>query len=209
MPTDTRPLDCGGPPGPYRGGPVVQRSEPAAHNGVVAGSNPAGPTSSSRGVQGAVRLYRAGADDRTLAWTVAAWRELGLGPGTALFTTAEGVRVAPFEAAFDARMMSEHAELRWLAAGRREGQRIGPAVLVGEARTPLIEGFDRLEPHDAHPREVGYTVPAVLHGTGQPVSVALRLVEYVDSDDPDHPGRVDERLAAALIGEAEAVSPPW
>jgi hypothetical protein len=25
-------------------GPVVQRSEPAAHNGVVAGSNPAGPT---------------------------------------------------------------------------------------------------------------------------------------------------------------------
>ena len=28
-------------------GPVVQRSEPAAHNGVVAGSNPAGPTISS------------------------------------------------------------------------------------------------------------------------------------------------------------------
>jgi hypothetical protein len=25
-------------------GPVVQRSERAAHNGVVAGSNPAGPT---------------------------------------------------------------------------------------------------------------------------------------------------------------------
>ena len=25
-------------------GPVVQRSEPAAHNGVVVGSNPAGPT---------------------------------------------------------------------------------------------------------------------------------------------------------------------
>ena len=28
-------------------GPVVQRSEPAAHNGVVAGSNPAGPTKRS------------------------------------------------------------------------------------------------------------------------------------------------------------------
>ena len=28
-------------------GPVVQRSEPAAHNGVVAGSNPAGPTTLS------------------------------------------------------------------------------------------------------------------------------------------------------------------
>ena len=159
----------------------------------------------------AVRLYRARADDRTLAWAVEAWRELGLGPGTALFTTAEGVAVAPFEAgpplaeaAFDARMMSERAELRWLAAGRREGLRTGPAVLVGEVETPLIEGFARLEPHDAHPREVGYTVPAVLHGTERAVSVALRLVEYVDSDDPDHPGRVDERLAAAVIGEEEA-----
>ena len=28
-------------------GPVVQRSEPAAHNGVVVGSNPAGPTKRS------------------------------------------------------------------------------------------------------------------------------------------------------------------
>ena len=170
----------------------------------------------------AVRLYRARADEATLAWTVEAWRRLGLGPGAALFTTAEGVRVAPFEAgpplveaAFDARMMSERAELRWLAAGRREGVRTGPAVLVGEVDTPLVEGFARLEPHDAHPREVGYTVPAILHGAERPVAVALRLVEYVDSDDPDHPGRVDERLAAALVleGEAEeaeaAVSPPW
>ena len=103
------------------------------------------------------------------------------------------------EAAFDARMMSERAELRWLAAGRREGLRIGPAVLVGEVATPLIEGFARLDPHDAHPREVGYTVQALLESTGRPVSVALRLVEYVDSADPDHPGRVDERLAAAVV----------
>ena len=154
----------------------------------------------------AVRLYRARADDRSLAWTVDAWRRLGLGPGTALFTTAQGVRVAPFEAgppmveaAFDARMMAERAELRWLAAGRREGLRTGPAVLVGEVDTPLIEGFARLDPHDAHPREVGYTVPALLEGAGRPVSVALRLVEYVDSADPDHPGRVDERLAAAVV----------
>jgi len=164
----------------------------------------------------AVRLYRARADEATLAWTVDAWRRLGLGPGTALFTTAEGVRVASFEggpplveAAFDARMIADGAELRWLAAGRREGRRTGPAVLVGEVETPLIEGFERLEPHDAHPREVGYTVPAILHGEGGAVSVALCLVEYVDSADPDHPGRVDERLAAALIGEEDAVSPPW
>ncbi len=32
------------PYGKFPAGPVVQRSEPAAHNGVVAGSNPAGPT---------------------------------------------------------------------------------------------------------------------------------------------------------------------
>ena len=154
----------------------------------------------------AVRLYRARADERTLAWTVEAWRRLGLGPGAALFTTARGLIIAPFdagppriEAAFDARIMSEQAELRWLAAGRREHRRIGPAVLVGEVDTPLIEGFQRLDPHDAHPREVGYTVPAALHGAGGAVSVALRLVEYVDSDDPDHPGRVDERLAGAVI----------
>ncbi len=167
----------------------------------------------------AVRLYRARADEVTLAWTVEAWRRLGLGPGAALFTTAEGVRIAAFEAgpplveaAFDARMIADGAELRWLAAGRREGMRTGPAVLVGEVETPLVEGFARLEPHDAHPREVGYTVPAVLHGEERAVSVALRLVEYVDSADPDHPGRVDERLAAALILEEEAeaaVSPPW
>ena len=170
----------------------------------------------------AVRLYRARAGEATLAWTVEAWRRLGLGPGAALFTTAEGVRAAAFddgpplvEAAFDARMIAEGAELRWLAAGRREGERTGPAVLVGEVETPLIEGFERLEPHDAHPREVGYTVPAVLHGADRAVSVALRLVEYVDAADPDHPGRVDERLAAALILEegAEdgegALSPPW
>ena len=168
----------------------------------------------------AVRLYRARAGEVTLAWTVEAWRRLGLGPGAALFTTAAGVAVARFEAgpplveaAFDARMIADGAELRWLAAGRREGERTGPAVLVGEADIPLIEGFERLEPHDAHPREVGYTVPAVLLGGEQPVSVALRLVEYVDSADPDHPGRVDERLAAALILEEEAedgaVSPPW
>ena len=170
----------------------------------------------------AVRLYRARADEATLAWTVEAWRRLGLGPGTALFTTAEGVRAAPFddgpplvEAAFDARMIADGAELRWLAAGRRDGRRTGPAVLVGEVETPLIDGFERLEPHDAHPREVGYTVPAILHGedgAGRAVSVALCLVEYVDSADPDHPGRVDERLAAALIGEEGeegAVSPPW
>ena len=165
----------------------------------------------------AVRLYRARADERTLAWTVEAWRRLGLGAGAALFTTAAGVVAAAFEAgpplvadAFDARMISARAELRWLAAGRREGRRIGPAVLVGEVETPLIEGFQRLEPHDAWPREVGYTVPAALHGTGRPVSVALRLVEYVDADDPDHPGRVDERLAAAHIEEeAGPVSPPW
>ncbi|MYE02338.1 MAG: hypothetical protein F4Y03_13920 [Alphaproteobacteria bacterium] len=170
----------------------------------------------------AVRLYRARADEVTLAWTVEAWRRLGLGPGAALFTTAEGVRIAPFEAgpplveaAFDARMIADGAELRWLAARRRAGVRTGPAVLVGEARTPLVEGFARLEPHDAHPREVGYTVPAILHGEERPVSAALCLVEYVDSADPDHPGRVDERLAAALILEeeaqeaADAVSPPW
>ena len=154
----------------------------------------------------AVRLYRARADEATLAWTAEAWRRLGLGPGTALFTTAEGVRFAPFEtgpapveAAFDARLISERAELRWLAAGRREGRRIGPAVLVGEVDTPLIEGFQRLDPHDAHPREVGYTVPAFVEGAGRPVPVALRLIEYVDSADPDHPGRVDERLAGAVI----------
>ena len=153
-----------------------------------------------------VRLYRARAEERTLAWTVEAWRRLGLGPGSALFTTAGGLILAPFdtgpplvEAAFDARIMSERAELRWLAAVRREGVRIGPTVLVGEVDTPLVEGFARLEPHDAHPREVGYTVPAALHGAGGAVSVALRLVEYVDSADPDHPGRVDERLAAAII----------
>ena len=167
----------------------------------------------------AVRLYRARADEASLSWTVKAWRLLGLGPGMALFTTAEGVRAAafdegppPVEAAFDARMIAEGAELRWLAAGRREGERVGPAVLVGEVETPLVEGFERLEPHDAYPREVGYTVPAVLHGEERPVSVALCLVEYVDSADPDHPGRVDERLAAALILEEEAegaVSPPW
>ena len=168
----------------------------------------------------AVRLYRARADERSLAWTAEAWRRLGLGPGTALFATAAGMVVAPFEAgpppvaaAFDARMISPRAELRWLAAGRRDGLRVGPAVLVGEVDTPLIEGFQRLEPHDAHPREVGYTVPAVLHGAGRAVSVALSLVEYVDSADPDHPGRVDERLAAAVIveeeAEAGAVSPPW
>ena len=157
----------------------------------------------------AVRLYRARAGEVTLAWTVEAWRRLGLGPGAALFTTAAGVAVARFEAgpplveaAFDARMIADGAELRWLADGRREGERTGPAVLVGEADIPLIEGFERLEPHDAHPREVGYTVPAVLLGGERPVSVALRLVEYVDSADPDHPGRVDERLAAALILEA-------
>ncbi len=167
-------------------------------------------------MSGAVRLYRARADERTLAWTVAAWRRLGLGPGAALFTTANGLVVAPFEAApplvadaFDARMMSERAELRWLAAGRREGRRIGPAVLVGETETPLIDGFHRLEPHDAHPRAVGYTVPALLHDSGQAVSVALRLVEYVDAADPDHPGRVDERLAAARIEALDPVSPPW
>ncbi len=167
----------------------------------------------------AVRLYRARADEATLAWTVEAWRRLGLGPGAALFTTASGVAFARFvagpplvEGAFDARMIADGAELRWLAAGRREGERIGPAVLVDEAGTPLVEGFERLEPHDAHPREVGYTVPAVLHGGGRAVSVALRLVEYVDSADPDHPGRVDERLAAALVLEEAAqrpVSPPW
>ncbi len=164
----------------------------------------------------AVRLYRARADEATLAWTVKAWRRLGLGPGAALFTTAEGVRVAPFDdgpplvaAAFDARMIADGAELRWLAAGRRDGRRRGPAVLVGEVETPLVEGFVRLEPHDAHPREVGYTIPALLHNAGRPVSVALRLVEYVDSADPGHPGRVDERLAAALIGAPGAVSPPW
>ena len=169
----------------------------------------------------AVRLYRARAGEVTLAWTVEAWRRLGLGPGAALFTTAAGVVFArfeagppPVEAAFDARMIADGAELRWLAAGRREGERAGPAVLVGEVETPLVEGFERLEPHDAHPREVGYTVPAVLLGEERPVFVALRLVEYVDSADPDHPGRVDERLAAALILEEEAeeagaVSPPW
>jgi len=89
----------------------------------------------------------------------------------------------------------------FVAAGRREGLRIGPAVLVGEVATPLIEGFARLDPHYAHPREVGYTVQALLESTGRPVSVALRLVEYVDSADPDHPGRVDERLAAAGVAE--------
>ena len=154
----------------------------------------------------AVRLYRARADGRSLAWAVEAWRRLGLGPGAALFTTAQGLRAASFqagpplvEAAFDARLMSERAELRWLAAGRRKGVRIGPAVLVGEVDIPLIEGFARLEPHDAYPREAGYTVRAVLEGAGRPVSVALSLVEYVDSADPGHPGRVDERLAAAAI----------
>ncbi len=157
-----------------------------------------------------VRLYRARADDRTLAWTVQAWRELGLGPGAALFSTVGGLVVAPFETgppliedAFDARILSEWRELRWLAAGRRDGLRIGPTVLVGEIRTALIEGFAALEPHDAWPRDVGYSVPAILHETGRPASVALSLREYVDSADPDHPGRVDERLAAALI-EADA-----
>src|SRR5690606_4882497 len=32
----------------FGAGPVVQRSERAAHNGVVAGSNPAGPTTPAR-----------------------------------------------------------------------------------------------------------------------------------------------------------------
>jgi len=159
----------------------------------------------------AVRLYRARAEDRTLAWTVRAWRALGLGPGAALFSTAGGVVAASFEAgpplvedAFDARILSDMRELRWLAAGRRDGLRIGPAVLVGEVGTALIEGFAALEPHDAWPRDVGYSAPAVLHGTGRPASVTLRLREYVDSADPDHPGRVDERLAAALIEPADA-----
>lgn len=163
----------------------------------------------------AVRLYRARAGEATLAWTVLAWRRLGLGPGAALFSTAEGLRVATFEAgpplveaAFDARMIADGAELRWLAAGRREGERTGPAVLVGEVDIPLVAGFEPLEPHDAYPREVGYTVPAVPHGADRAVPVALRLVEYVDAADPDHPGRVDERLAAAVILEEEAVSPP-
>src|SRR3546814_4492649 len=40
-------------------GPVVQRSELAAHNGVVAGSNPAGPTTPHR-----CRLHRAGSNRR-------------------------------------------------------------------------------------------------------------------------------------------------
>ncbi len=159
-----------------------------------------------------VRLYRARAEARTLAWTVDAWHWLGLGPGSALFSTAEGLVIAQFDAgpplveiAFDVRIMSEQTELRWLAAGRREGLRVGTAVLVAEIDMPLVEGFVRLEPHDAHPREVGHTVPAALHGAGHAgglgptVSVALRLVEYVDDADPDHPGRVDERLASTVI----------
>ena len=40
-------LDPGIAAGRMRGGPVVQWSEPSAHNGVVAGSNPAGPTTKS------------------------------------------------------------------------------------------------------------------------------------------------------------------
>ena len=41
-------------------GPVVQRSEPAAHNGVVAGSNPAGPTKRSLAQSGSAPALGAG-----------------------------------------------------------------------------------------------------------------------------------------------------
>jgi hypothetical protein len=35
---------AGRPPRPFAAGPVAQWLEPAAHNGLVAGSSPAGPT---------------------------------------------------------------------------------------------------------------------------------------------------------------------
>ena len=41
-------------------GPVVQRSEPAAHNGVVVGSNPAGPTKRSLAQSGSAPALGAG-----------------------------------------------------------------------------------------------------------------------------------------------------
>ena len=151
-------------------------------------------------------LNRARADDVTLAWTVGAWPRLGLGRGIALYSTADGMVVVPFpdapplvEVAFDARLIGPDAELRWLRTGRRGGDRIGPAVMVGEAEIPRVEGFVRLEPHSAYGRDVGYALPARLLADGARVDVDVRVREYVDSGDPDHPGRVDERITAAEI----------
>ena len=153
-------------------------------------------------------LNRARADDVTLAWTVGAWRQLGLGRGIVLYSTADGVIVAPFpdvpplaEAAFDARLIGPGVELRWLRTGLRGDDRIGPAVMVGEAVIPCAEGFMRLEPHSACGRDVGYALSARLLADGTPVEVDVRVREYVDSEDPDHPGRVDERITAAEIRE--------
>ena len=73
-------IDCG----PWRDGPVVQWLERAAHNGYVAGSNPAGPTnqpplagqsSSSRPESPQMRdlLILGGARDRPIPMPWAAW----------------------------------------------------------------------------------------------------------------------------------------
>jgi hypothetical protein len=43
---------CRPPCGPPAAGPVAQWLEPAAHNGLVAGSSPAGPTKQIDGVSG-------------------------------------------------------------------------------------------------------------------------------------------------------------
>ena len=162
-----------------------------------------------------VRLYRARAHERSLAWTVALWRPLGLGPGAALFTTADGMVAAFFDSAppllagaFDARMPGGRSELRWLASERRDGERIGAAVLVSETDFALPEGFERLDPHDAHPRDVGYELAARLHESGRETALALTLREYLDAADPDHPGKVDERLAG-IRTLRDPVSPPW